>query len=45
MHIIPKEEDDWRPSMNLHELIQSIPHFIAETLKNNKSEDQKKEAP
>jgi hypothetical protein len=33
MNIIPKDEADWRPSMNLYELIQRIPDFIAEKLK------------
>ena len=43
-HIIPKKEEvkgeendqgderEWRPSMNLYELIQQIPNFISETL-------------
>jgi hypothetical protein len=33
MHIIPKEEEDWRPSMNLYDLIQKIPFFITEVVK------------
>jgi len=32
-HIIPKKfEGEWRPSMNLFDLIQHIPDFIVETL-------------
>lgn len=27
-HIIPKTEEDWRPSMNLQDLILRIPEFI-----------------
>ena len=33
LHIISKDEEDWRPSMNLYELIQLIPEFVAETAK------------
>ena len=33
LHIIPKDEEDWRPSMNLYELIQHIPEFIADQVK------------
>jgi len=32
LHILPKDISEWRPSMNLYELIQQIPEFIRETL-------------
>ena len=41
-HIIPKDkldekgEREWKPSMNLYQLIQSIPEFIKDTLENAK---------
>lgn len=31
-HILPPEQNEWRPSMNLYELIQQIPNFIQETI-------------
>lgn len=27
-HILPADQNEWRPSMNLYELIQQIPNFI-----------------
>lgn len=32
LHILPRDNSEWRPSMNLYELIQQIPEFIRETL-------------
>jgi hypothetical protein len=34
LHIIPKKEEDWRPSMTLIDIIQQIPAFITEQIKN-----------
>lgn len=36
VHIIPKKDEDWRPSMTLIDIIQHIPTFIAEQLKASK---------
>jgi hypothetical protein len=44
LHIIPKDEDDWRPSMNLYELIQHIPDFIAEQVKAQHAHEAKEKA-
>jgi hypothetical protein len=35
MHIIPKNEEDWRPSMNLQDLILRLPDFITEVVTKN----------
>jgi hypothetical protein len=37
LNIIPKNEEDWRPSMNLSDLIKRIPLFIADVIKNPES--------
>lgn len=34
LHLIPKKEEDWRPSMTLIDIIQQIPAFITEMIKN-----------
>ena len=31
-HLLPKGETEWRPSMNLYELINQIPIFIQEVI-------------
>jgi ubiquitin-protein ligase len=31
-HILPSDQNEWRPSMNLYELIQQIPNFIQEVV-------------
>ena len=31
-HLFPKGETEWRPSLNLYELIMQIPVFIEETI-------------
>jgi hypothetical protein len=36
LHIIPKKEEDWRPSMTLIDIIQQIPAFITEQIKASK---------
>lgn len=36
LHIIPKKEEDWRPSMTLIDIIQQIPAFISEQIKATK---------
>lgn len=36
LHIIPKKEEDWRPSMSLFDIIQGIPAFISEQIKASK---------
>jgi hypothetical protein len=41
LHIIPKDEEDWRPSMNLYELIQHIPDFISEQVKTQHEQEKK----
>lgn len=41
----PSGENEWLPSMNLYELIQFIPDFIAETLLNQKSKSSDEAAP
>ena len=33
LNIIPREEEDWRPSMNLSDLIKRIPQFITDVIK------------
>ena len=38
-HVLPPGQTEWRPSMNLYELIQQIPHFIQETLEADAAED------
>jgi hypothetical protein len=33
MDLISKEEEDWRPSMSLSQLIQQIPGFVADMIR------------
>lgn len=39
--ILPADQNEWRPSMNLYELIQQIPEFIRETLLKQQKVQQK----
>lgn len=32
-HLLPGGQTEWRPSMNLFEVIQQIPYFLNEVLK------------
>jgi hypothetical protein len=32
--LIPRKEEDWRPSMTLIDIIQQIPQFITDMIKN-----------
>ena len=31
--LLPGDQGEWRPSMNLYEIIQQIPVFISDTIK------------
>jgi len=42
-HLMNENETDWRPSMNLQELIQRIPAFIGSVIK-KKGKHDKEEA-
>lgn len=38
-HLLPNGQTEWRPSMNLFEVIQQIPAFLSETIKKTQQGD------
>ena len=40
-HLLPDGQTEWRPSMNLYDLIMRIPQFIEQAIKMDKQDKQK----
>jgi ubiquitin-protein ligase len=38
-HLLPGDQREWRPSMNLYEIIQQIPVFVSSIIEKDKQSD------